>query len=178
MDITSKFDLLVDTIHHTHQSFQQKAIKAVNINLTLRNWLIGYYIVEFEQKGEDRAQYGEQLVPSLSKKLGIKGLAETNLKLSRQFYNIYPSILELLLQNSENWLPENIRQSTTDELQITISESIKIHQSATDELRGTQNVANIAELGHGYLLQIIQKTSFTHFVELLKIEDDIKNKIL
>ena len=76
-----KFDLLVDTIHHTHQSFQQKAIKAVNINLTLRNWLIGYYIVEFEQKGEDRAQYGEQLVPSLSKKLGIKGLAETNLKL-------------------------------------------------------------------------------------------------
>ncbi len=68
--------------------------------------------------------------------------------------------MELLLQNSENWLPENIRQS------------------ATDELRGTQNVANIAELGHGYLLQIIQKTSFTHFVELLKIEDDIKNKIL
>ncbi len=176
MDITSKFDLLVDTIHHTHQSFQQKAIKAVNINLTLRNWLIGYYIVEFEQKGEDRAQYGEQLVPSLSKKLGIKGLAETNLKLSRQFYNIYPSILELLLQNSENWLPENIRQSTTDELQITISESITIRQSATDELRGTQNVANIAELGHGYLLQIIQKTSFTHFVELLKIEDDIKRK--
>lgn len=171
-----KFDLLVDTIHHTHQSFQQKAIKAVNINLTLRNWLIGYYIVEFEQKGEDRAQYGEQLVPSLSKKLGIKGLAETNLKLSRQFYNIYPSILELLLQNSENWLPENIRQSTTDELQITISESITIRQSATDELRGTQNVANIAELGHGYLLQIIQKTSFTHFVELLKIEDDIKRK--
>lgn len=171
-----KFDLLVDTIHHTHQSFQQKAIKAVNINLTLRNWLIGYYIVEFEQKGEDRAQYGEQLVPSLSKKLGIKGLAETNLKLSRQFYNIYPSILELLLQNSENWLPENIRQSTTDELQITINESFIIRQSATDELRATQNVANIAELDHGYLLQIIQKTSFTHFVELLKIEDDIKRK--
>ncbi len=43
-------------------------------------------------------------------------------------------------------------------------------------MRGTQNVANIAELGHGYLLQIIQKTSFTHFVELLKIEDDIKRK--
>jgi hypothetical protein len=53
-----KFDLLVDTIQHTHLSFQQKAIKAVNINLTLRNWLIGYYIVEFEQKGKDRAQYG------------------------------------------------------------------------------------------------------------------------
>jgi predicted nuclease of restriction endonuclease-like (RecB) superfamily len=171
-----KFDLLVDTIQHTHLSFQQKAIKAVNINLTLRNWLIGYYIVEFEQKGEDRAQYGEQLIASLAKKLSIKGLAETNLKLSRQFYNFYPSILELIIQNSENWLPENIRQSAIDELQLSVNELNIIRQSATDELVSTKKVFNNFDLDPTYLLQIIQKTSFTHFVELLKIEDDIKRK--
>jgi hypothetical protein len=56
------FDLLLNTIQQTHTVFQQNAFKAVNMSLTLRNWLIGYYIVEFEQNGEDRAKYGESLL--------------------------------------------------------------------------------------------------------------------
>ena len=47
---------------------QAQAAHAVNLALTARNWLIGYYIVEFEQNGEDRAAYGEQLL----KKTGVK----------------------------------------------------------------------------------------------------------
>ena len=43
-------------------SFRQNAVAAVNIHLTVRNWLIGYYIVEFEQNGEDRAKYGTELL--------------------------------------------------------------------------------------------------------------------
>ena len=57
------FDLLTNTILETHTSLQQSAVKAINIHLTIRNWLIGFYIVEFEQKGEDRAKYGEKLLP-------------------------------------------------------------------------------------------------------------------
>ena len=47
------FELLVDTISKTHSHFQQQAVKDVNISLTLRNWLFGFYIVEFGLNGED-----------------------------------------------------------------------------------------------------------------------------
>jgi hypothetical protein len=57
-----KFELLVDNIQQTHQYFQEQASKAINIGLTLRNWLIGYYIVEFELNGEERAKYGQKLL--------------------------------------------------------------------------------------------------------------------
>jgi hypothetical protein len=82
------FELLVNTIQQAHSTFQQSALKSVNRYLTIRNWLIGFYIVEFEQKGEDRAKYGEKLLSELARSLNLKGLSETNLKLSRQFYAI------------------------------------------------------------------------------------------
>jgi len=73
-----KFDLLVNSIEITHNHFQHQASKAVNVALTMRNWLIGYYIVEFEQNGEDKAVYGERLIESLSSNLKhIKGIDHT-----------------------------------------------------------------------------------------------------
>ena len=55
---------------------QAQAAHAVNLALTSRNWLMGCYIVEFEQNGEDRAAYGEQLLKKLEQRLKIKGLNE------------------------------------------------------------------------------------------------------
>ena len=49
-----KFGQLIEAINQAHVSMQSSAVKAVNRHLTIRNWLIGYYIVEFEQNGEDR----------------------------------------------------------------------------------------------------------------------------
>ena len=51
---------------------QAQAAHAVNLALTSRNWLMGRYIVEFEQNGEDRAAYGEQLLKKLEQRLKIK----------------------------------------------------------------------------------------------------------
>ena len=48
---TMKLPDLSSAISQTHIALQSNAIKAINRNLTLRNWLIGFYIVEFEQKG-------------------------------------------------------------------------------------------------------------------------------
>ncbi|MBP7091185.1 MAG: hypothetical protein KBA98_10200, partial [Syntrophorhabdaceae bacterium] len=53
---------------------QEKAVSAVNQSLTIRNWLFGHYIVEYEQSGEDRAKYGEKLLNSLSRKLQNSGV--------------------------------------------------------------------------------------------------------
>lgn len=164
------FDNLVAVIEQTHQHFQQQASKAVNVSLTLRNWLVGFYIVEFEQKGQDRARYGDQLFKSLSDRISVKGLGETNLRLSRQFYQNYPELEELLLSNFSSLLPAPIRQLLTDKSQITDNKTIEIHQLPTDEFKSNPGLTKTGN----YYRDLIERISFTHFVELIRIEDKTK----
>ena len=56
------------------------------------NWLVGYYIVEFEQHGEDRAKYGEKLLKTLAKRLNRRGFGERRLYEFRLTYIVYPQI--------------------------------------------------------------------------------------
>jgi len=56
------FSSLVTRIQDLHCHLQTAASKSVNLMLTLRNWLIGYYIAEYELQGSDRAEYGEKIV--------------------------------------------------------------------------------------------------------------------
>ncbi|HDR52553.1 MAG TPA: DUF1016 family protein [Mariniphaga anaerophila] len=89
------FKSLQQKIISTHNSLQQAAVKAVNVALTLRNWLIGFYIVEYEQNGEDRAKYGEALLKRLEKDLkssDIKNLTERRFRDYRRLYFCYPAI--------------------------------------------------------------------------------------
>ena len=92
---TPSFDDLSAYVLHTHRYTQTVAIKAVNQLATMRNWLIGCYIVEYEQKGKDRAQYGERLLKRLEEKVKCRGLNETLFKVSRLFYQEYPQLREL-----------------------------------------------------------------------------------
>ena len=89
------FEDLSDCVLQTHQYAQTAAIRAVNQFATLRNWLIGCYIVEYEQKGNDRAQYGERLLKRLEEKVNCRGLNETLFRVSRAFYLEYPQIRDL-----------------------------------------------------------------------------------
>ena len=66
---THSFDDLVGVIGSTHDAAQTAAVKAINRMQTMRNWLIGYYIVEFEQHGKDRAEYGSHLLKRLEEKV-------------------------------------------------------------------------------------------------------------
>lgn len=163
------FELLVNTIQATHNQLQQSAIRSVNIHLTIRNWLIGFYIVEFEQNGSDRATYGERLFAELAKTLNVKGLAETNLKLSRQFYLVYPQIAQIVSEQLQQIGFSSIRHLSTDELQIHDNQTVKIRQTASDEF--------ISTLPEGLQVppnQLINSLSFSHFVLLLPIEDPLK----
>ena len=87
-----KFNDLIQNIQKISGTLRKNAISAVNIHLTVRNWLIGFYIVEFEQKGEDRAKYGEKLLQNLADSFDEEGLSYRNLNLYRQFYLVYPQI--------------------------------------------------------------------------------------
>jgi predicted nuclease of restriction endonuclease-like (RecB) superfamily len=152
------FNQLINTLKLTHNQLYQNTVKAINVNLTLRNWFFGFYIVEFEQKGEDRAKYGKKMLQNLAKSLSIKGLSAPELSRCRQFYGVYPEILGLLTQKS-------------------MDSNLKIYLSGFDNksILGlpTQEFEDV-DLRH--LLATIQSISYTHFVELIKIEDKIKRR--
>src|ERR1700687_5463424 len=102
------FELLVGTIADVHRRLQHQAAKAINTTLTLRNWLIGAYIHEFELRGKDRAEYGERLLPHLSERLrasGIPRVDDRELRRYRLLYLTYPQIRETLSPEMQGGLP-------------------------------------------------------------------------
>ena len=90
------FKDLASIVQTTHDAAQSSAVKAINRMQTMRNWLIGYYIVEFEQHGKDRAEYGTQLLKKLEERVDRKGLTTTLFKWARKFYRLYPQMMENL----------------------------------------------------------------------------------
>ncbi len=80
---------LVDSIGITIENARQRAIQAVNNELLKANWEIGKFIVEYEQHGNEKAEYGSSLLTNLSKDLKSrfgKGFGKSNIYLMRQFY--------------------------------------------------------------------------------------------
>jgi len=91
---------LINNIYQTHCILQENAAKAINYNLTIRNWLIGCYIIEFEQNGSDRAKYGTGLLEEIVKELknkGLKGFSLSAMKNHRTFYLYYPQISQSVI---------------------------------------------------------------------------------
>ena len=74
---------LVERLKRIDDLLSTQAIKAVNASLTLRNWLIGWHIAEYELNGEDRSEYGQQLFTVLAQELTGLGLSNCN---RRQLY--------------------------------------------------------------------------------------------
>ena len=97
MDIKFSYDKLVESTRSIHNATAGWAKSAVNQSLTVRNWIIGCYIVEYEQNGNDRAEYGVRLLENLAERLSIKGLDRSMLNLCRLFYIRYNRLGEEVL---------------------------------------------------------------------------------
>jgi hypothetical protein len=94
----NNYQSLIKGISDTYAFGRQKAITAVNTNMVETYWRIGQYIVEFEQGGSSKAEYGKALLENLSKDLsGLhgKGFSRSNLNYMRLFYKRYPICEEL-----------------------------------------------------------------------------------
>jgi len=142
------FEQLVASIRQVHEHLAVQAGKAVNISLTLRNWIVGCHIFEYEQGGLDRAAYGEKMLERLSATLqrnGVTRAEERELRRYRQFYQSYPQIRDSLTPELRKRLPG----STT---------ALAKRESATP---------GSAMSGK----ELISKLSFTHIAELLQCED-------
>ena len=86
---TNQYSNLIGQIGQILSSGRQRAIQSVNTVLVLTYWEIGCYIVEFEQNGKERAEYGSQLFERLSKDLILsygKGFSRSNLLYMRKLY--------------------------------------------------------------------------------------------
>jgi len=111
MKATFNFGSLVDLCRQTHEQLQERVARVANTALAARNWLFGWYIVEYEQRGADRATYGSRLIPKLSDRLEnleIAGVSQTRLKLCRLFYSRYREIGPTPPDESYNTLISNM----------------------------------------------------------------------
>ncbi len=88
----AKYEQLLDNIGITIEQARQNAIRFVNTELVKANWEIGRHIVEYEQHGKERAEYGSDLLSRLSKDLKQrygKGYGRRNILDMRRFYLLY-----------------------------------------------------------------------------------------
>ena len=92
----NNFEGLIENVFQTHCLLQENAAKAVNFNLTVRNWLVGWYIIEYEQNGDDRAQYGKRLIDEMAKKIEKK----RNKRPYSNSFTLVPHFLSDLSANS------------------------------------------------------------------------------
>ena len=102
------YQQLVSQISDAFVCGQQKAVLAVNSFLVETYWKIGQYIVEYEQGGNMRAEYGKRLLEQLSKDLSLlhgKGFSLSNVKRMRQFYQTFPISAKVSHQYSTSVLP-------------------------------------------------------------------------
>ncbi len=157
------FNQLISTFVDTDTNLKQRVYNAINQAVTIRNWLYGLYIVEFEQNGEDKAVYGEKLIKNLSemlKKQNLKAVSDRELRNYRRFYFVYPQIWRALTSESNL---NTIWRSLTSELNPS---SILQSLSAKSENAENQIVLDP--------ITLIQRLSYTHLEELIKIDDSLK----
>lgn len=145
------FEKLIFAIQQAHEELAAQAGRAVNVSLTLRNWLIGCFIAEYELRGSDRARYGDNLLAELAKRLtGLKVSNCNRRQLYRylRFYRLYPEIVGTLSAQSKNLLPAGTR-------------ALEKMGTASPQLRTSPDT-------------IIQRLSYSHLELLVDLDDEFK----
>jgi predicted nuclease of restriction endonuclease-like (RecB) superfamily len=98
------YDDLVEQISKNYTEAQVKAVNAVNTSLLEAYWETGRHIIEYEQKGSEKAEYGRKLLENLSKDLSLmhgKGFSVSNLQRMRLLYTSYP--IHATLSHELSW---------------------------------------------------------------------------
>jgi len=150
---------LISKIGETQIFFKNQAQRQVNVALTLRNWLIGFYISEYELNGNDRAEYGKNLYKEIEKRLknsGVEQIRERHLYICKDFYITYQNILRT--PTAKLYLTENQQ----NEILLTLSA-----ESIDDGINKENHWINDSN-------KLINQLSFSHFIEFLKLETNTK----
>ena len=160
-------------IENIHSYFCDYANRQVNYAYTLRNWLVGMYLFEIEQKGKDRAEYGEKIYKNVAKRLkekNIKGMSFMMLHSFKNFFLTYPSIIQLVTEQFQNIENKDfvIIQSLIGEFNL---ENKVVRQPVIEQPKSSEKVKSIADENPSLF---ISKISFTHILEFIKIENALQ----
>ena len=163
-----EFVRLIAGIGTLHTRLQSHAANAVNQALTIRNWLIGFYIVEFELHGKNRASYGKSLIDQMAQNLiHIKGLDRRSLFRFRIFYMLYPQVLDFLKSESNSFL------QVLEGLEGIEKLGVAFPTEERDAIVGTLSPLLQTE----FLIpgeKLISKLSYSHLELLFSIDNQIK----
>ena len=157
------FEALVKHICTIQDTLQAQAAHAVNLALTARNWLMGCYIVEFEQHGEDRAAYGERLLKKLEQRLNVKGLNERRFREFRRLYLVYPQLKEPIAQYilAGNEIRHSQAAEFAEPIRHLVSAELQTIDNRPDEWKVPAD-------------KIFNRIPYTHLKCIVKIDNPIK----
>ena len=159
------FDHLSEVVTLLHDSAYSATVKAVNRFATVRNYVIGYYIVEYEQHGSDRAKYGDRLLKRLAERVNKRGINETLLQICRKFYTAYPQIYAYLTGEISATPSHKLISATPSHKFVDIS------PTPSDEL-----LKKSATISHQFITapeQLISQLSFSHIREIMTVDDPL-----
>lgn len=144
-------DSLFQSIKEIINQSREKVFRIANSTLLLTYWQIGQLIIEDEQKGKERAEYGKYTLKNLSKKLTLefgKGFDESNLRNIRSFYNIFP--IRDAVRHELSWTHYRLllRQENDQKRLYYLHESIQNNWSSRDLKRQINSLAYERVLQH------------------------------
>ena len=168
------FEALVKHISTIQSTLQAQAAHAVNLALTARNWLMGCYIVEFEQNGEDRATYGEQLLKKLEQRLNVKGLNERRFREFRRLYLVYPQLKAPIALYLTSQIRHTLSAEFTDPIRrlLTAKSDNEIRRSPTAEF--TQHIQSAYNKWITPPEKLFSRLSSTHLNVISPIDNPVK----
>ena len=153
---------LISAINSVHENARAGVAGAVNRHLVLRNWLIGGYLVEFQQNGKDRAEYGTGLLKRISadlKKNEVAGCSAQMLERMRVFFRSYPQLAKII---SSPPVRNSLMSDIPEEFWSKSSPVVRISED------------NAESVPEPLPPEMILRLSWTHLVELLRISDPWK----
>ncbi len=170
-----RFQALILSIQVLDQEMRRRTKVAVNVNLTMRNWVIGYYIDSYELNGEDRSDYGEGLIPALSSSLealGLPTVGRRQLYSYLAFYRTFPHILRIASPPSLDPLKE-VKKDSKKKVRTVSAQSLDplIIEGINDSKKKVRTVSAQLKTGDKNLLK---RLSYSHFELLFQIEKDAK----
>ncbi len=151
------FERLVELCRHTHEETRHSAARAVDRSLVVRNWLFGWYIVEYEQSGADRAEYGAQTIEKLSTALRERigrGFSVRSLEQFRRFYVQFE---------------ETLPQAGTPQTVSAVSAAAQIPQ--TPSAKSTASGEELSRVLRSASTALLERLSlgWSHYVTLLSV---------
>lgn len=156
----SGFDQLVDGLAGLEARARAAAARSIDEILVLRSWLIGAWIVAYEQEGADRARYGERLIDALAAAFqarGIGGLSGRNLRNYRQIAATWPRLASPQAPDGEAGAGNPIWQTLSAE-------------SVPAMLPGT---AVLPWQDDSWMVRLRKELSFSHLLELSRVGEPL-----